>query len=1040
MKKLLTILLSALVMMTSFTTRVFANEITNVGDVIATNPNFPSNPEDGWTLVGDGITAITYVYNDKLYFQEKGNPTSNINVATTATLTKENDNYTVNSSDGKVTFVMKSNSLKNIMVSGSSNNALNGTYTILLYWGYDDSTKTLYLSKTASAITTKGSLDANVFDATETYTSQSVGWTGIQSDVEKVEILNEIKPSNMNSWFDKMSNLTQIIGLTNLNTESVVSMSGLFNKCEKLETIDLSNFDTSNVTSMQNMFAYCSNLTSLTFGEKFDTSKVTNMSSMFGMCSSLETLTFGSSFITTEVTNIGAMFYNCSSLETLDLSNFDFEKVTFATNMLNGATALSQIKTPKNLTKDVSLPTLTGTAAWYNGNIKYADTKLPQNSATSSTLVAGYPITVSKGITNGNVTVAVAPTTEGNYIVGSTVTLTVAPSDGYQLKANSLKATYNDGVQNQTIIPTATQIEGQYTFTMPAYTVTVAAEFENKAITIADILPNGFPTYSGGIPSNAWKNSVGSKMYINNNNGLTFGDVITYSILSEPVTKDGNNYKYILNQYTITFVMDSNKLVKVITEGSWNADDNGEYIPSHTHSFTYTVNNGKLTATCTDGCSDGYDDNPLTLTLTPPTSLVYDGNAKAFTFADGEADAWTSAGLGLPTIAYVAKSGSTLTNDKAVDAGSYTASITVDTNKTASLDFEITKATPYIKNKPEPSDIVFGKKLSDSTLAGGYVQVSETNTTQIVGLFEWTNPNTIPALADSDTTLYDVTFTPIDENNYNTASCKVTITVNHTHNPILVNGQAPTESASGWKDYYECVCGDLFEDVNGTTPINNLEAWKKNGGNGYIAPLTHTITPVDGKNPTETEAGYKPYYECKNCGKYYEDVAGVIVISNINTWKAEGGNGYIAPLTPTPDYEIISGNNANINIDDNKDALFTSDAEYSKFDRVEVDGVTVNSSNYSVVEGSTKVTLKASYLSTLSVGQHTIDIISTDGHASTTFTITKASNPSPNPGYDVPNTGVDGMHANDCLLFTLSFISLLAIVVLVMIKRRTTNR
>ena len=66
----------------------------------------------------------------------------------------------------------------------------------------------------------------------------------------------------------------------------------------------------------------------------------------------------------------------------------------------------------------------------------------------------------------------------------------------------------------------------------------------------------------------------------------------------------------------------------------------------------------------------------------------------------------------------------------------------------------------------------------------------------------------------------------------------------HTHAPVLVNGQAATESAAGWKDYYECGCGALFEDENGTTPIENLDAWKAVGGNGYIQPLAPEIYTV----------------------------------------------------------------------------------------------------------------------------------------------------------------------------------------------------
>ncbi|MDO5829379.1 MAG: hypothetical protein Q4Q25_04430, partial [Methanocorpusculum sp.] len=53
------------------------------------------------------------------------------------------------------------------------------------------------------------------------------------------------------------------------------------------------------------------------------------------------------------------------------------------------------------------------------------------------------------------------------------------------------------------------------------------------------------------------------------------------------------------------------------------------------------------------------------------------------------------------------------------------------------------------------------------------------------------------------------------------------VKIHTTHNLVKVNGQAATESASGFKDYYECkditgACGALFEDANGTVPIENL--------------------------------------------------------------------------------------------------------------------------------------------------------------------------------------------------------------------------
>ena len=65
----------------------------------------------------------------------------------------------------------------------------------------------------------------------------------------------------------------------------------------------------------------------------------------------------------------------------------------------------------------------------------------------------------------------------------------------------------------------------------------------------------------------------------------------------------------------------------------------------------------------------------------------------------------------------------------------------------------------------------------------------------------------------------------------------------------------------------------------------------------------------------------------------------------------------------------------------------TSEADFSKFVSVKVDGKIVDPKNYMVEKGSTKVTFKPEYLETLSSGKHTFTIVSTDGEATTTIEI-----------------------------------------------------
>ena len=58
--------------------------------------------------------------------------------------------------------------------------------------------------------------------------------------------------------------------------------------------------------------------------------------------------------------------------------------------------------------------------------------------------------------------------------------------------------------------------------------------------------------------------------------------------------------------------------------------------------------------------------------------------------------------------------------------------------------------------------------------------------------------------------------------------------------------------------------------------------------------------------------------------------------------------------------------------------------------KVMVDGKELKTTDYTVKEGSTIVTLNAAYLETLSVGKHTLEIESKNGIAKTEFTITAA--------------------------------------------------
>ena len=116
------------------------------------------------------------------------------------------------------------------------------------------------------------------------------------------------------------------VDLSNVNTENVTTMRGMFWGCKSLTGLDLSSFDTRNVTNMHNMFGESESLTNLDLSS-FDTKSVTDMAFMFQYCKSLTSLDL-SSFDTRNLTIMYGMFDGCESLTSLDLSSFDTRNVT----------------------------------------------------------------------------------------------------------------------------------------------------------------------------------------------------------------------------------------------------------------------------------------------------------------------------------------------------------------------------------------------------------------------------------------------------------------------------------------------------------------------------------------------------------------------------------------------------------------------------------------------------------------------------------------------------------------------------------------
>ncbi len=90
-------------------------------------------------------------------------------------------------------------------------------------------------------------------------------------------------------------------------------------------------------------------------------------------------------------------------------------------------------------------------------------------------------------------------------------------------------------------------------------------------------------------------------------------------------------------------------------------------------------------------------------------------------------------------------------------------------------------------------------------------------------------------------------------------------------------------------------------------------------------------------------------------------------------------------------YSIVEGANSVVNSDENALSI-RADGDFDKFTGVKVDGVLVDSSNYTATEGSTIIEFKADYLKTLDAGEHTVSVVFTDGEATTKFEIKEDKN------------------------------------------------
>ena len=120
-----------------------------------------------------------------------------------------------------------------------------------------------------------------------------------------------------------------------------------------------------------------------------------------------------------------------------------------------------------------------------------------------------------------------------------------------------------------------------------------------------------------------------------------------------------------------------------------------------------------------------------------------------------------------------------------------------------------------------------------------------------------------------------------------------------------------------------------------------------------------------------------------------------------STTTAPASSAAAAPVQVT--YDILDGAGSSWTQNTHGSLAIRGSGEISKFREVKVDGVTVDPVNYTVTEGSTIITFKPEYLKSLSAGNHSFELVWTDGTAATNFTVAENADQSAKS----PKTGED---------------------------------
>ena len=167
------------------------------------------------------------------------------------------------------------------------------------------------------------------------------GYTKL-SDISGLSNIDTGNVTNMDSMFSNCHNLTDLSPLANWDTGKVAIMGYMFDGCSSLTDLStLANWNTENVTIMWSVFNSCSSLTDLNGLAKWNTGKVTQMFNMFSDCIKLSDLSQIANWNTGNVTNMDSMFHSCHLTNLTPLSSWNTGNVTRMFTMFQNCKSLT---------------------------------------------------------------------------------------------------------------------------------------------------------------------------------------------------------------------------------------------------------------------------------------------------------------------------------------------------------------------------------------------------------------------------------------------------------------------------------------------------------------------------------------------------------------------------------------------------------------------------------------------------------------------------------------------------------------------------